>query len=79
MEKIMTPIDISMWELSKAIETAKHNAEFFTKDFKDVAVLEKPVEISIENAEFILEYLQRRADDGKEQNHLCDKPREDAQ
>ena len=79
MEKIMTPIDIPMRELFQAIETAKRNAEFFTEDFKKVLVFEKPVEISIENAEIILEYLQRRADDGKEQNHLCDKPWEDAQ
>lgn len=62
----MTPIDIPMRELSKAIETAKRNTEFFTDDFKDVAVFEKPVEISIKNAEIILAYLQRRADDGRE-------------
>ena len=62
-EQTMTPIDISMWELSKAIETAKRNAEFFTEDFKEVLVFKKPVEISIENAEIILAYLQRRADD----------------
>lgn len=61
-EQIMTPIDIPMQELSKAIETAKRNAEFFTDDFKEVLVSRKPVEISIENAETILAYLQRRTD-----------------
>lgn len=64
-EQIMTPIGTAMRELSKAIETAMRNAEFFTEDFKEVFVLEKPVEISIENEEIILAYLQRGSDDGE--------------
>ena len=64
-EQIITPIGTAMGELSKAIETAKRNTEFFTEDVIDVAEFLQPVEISIKNAEIILAYLQRRAENGK--------------
>jgi hypothetical protein len=51
--------DLVILELSNAIQIAKNSTEFYTDDFKNVKVVEKPVEISVESAEFILDCLQR--------------------
>jgi hypothetical protein len=37
----------------------KNSTEFYTDDFKNVKAVEKPVEISIKSAEFILGCLQK--------------------
>lgn len=56
-------IDLVMFELSNAIQIAKNSTEFYTDDFKNVKAVEKPVEISIKSAEFILDYLQSYKED----------------
>lgn len=50
-------IDLVVFELTNAIQAAKNSTEFYTNDFKNVKAVEKPVEISIESAEFILDCL----------------------
>lgn len=57
-EKGLRVIDLVVFELSNAIQAAKNSTEFYTKDFKNVEVVEKPVEISVKSAEFILDCLQ---------------------
>lgn len=57
-EKGLRVIDLVVFELSNAIQAAKNSTEFYTKDFKNIEAVEKPVEISVKSAEFILDCLQ---------------------